>query len=652
MTDYRAFVSHSFIEADEQLIGKFVTLFDRVSGLDKRFSWDRAIRAEPRSISEKVQNVFENKNVFIGICSKRERVGSEGDMVSYPFLGRLMWDSTLAWKTSDWILQEIGLARGRSCSCIIFVENGVRNPAPLLADIQYIQFDREFPERCFTTFMDMVTNLSPPTEGLKDESAKIGAAPTEEDDERKGRADEGGKDDPKVDHFQPQPDWSRRQYGHALWVAYAISDVPDETAQRIYEAFLKSPLASDDSVRAEWRAENEYVRILFDKSNSIQSLVDCSKENPKNARIQSFLGRAYEQYQLFGDAAAAYRRASSLYDNPIDQIEALGALATILVKSGEKEKANEVISKATTLYNSETEKALLEVMRNYADARSDKILLIAVRERMLQLDPLDHDLRFKLAYAYGDRSENELSLFHYFMIPPSERKEWTWNNMGASYDALRLSARAVDAYRKAVDQKNTLAMRNLAEKYIDAGFIDEAASLCREALALPDYHTNLLGTLNRTKAVPGEEDKKVNEMVDSALICVGFIQEFGRALVRPRVSELPREWQSPDGVLIATLKGNAFAAIGDYEEPVSGLARALTIPGSTVSTIKKRVRYQGQIVGCAISGTVSRSYPESTIGSATTPEPVMLILSDDGQSLRVSEGPTTLKPRIYDIGAR
>lgn len=69
-----AFVSHSFLEQDAKVVEKFIKLFDRVEGLHSQFKWGRAIRAEPRSLSEKVMRVFEGKNTLIAICTKREQV--------------------------------------------------------------------------------------------------------------------------------------------------------------------------------------------------------------------------------------------------------------------------------------------------------------------------------------------------------------------------------------------------------------------------------------------------------------------------------------------------------------------------------------------------------------------------------------------------
>ena len=45
-------------------------------------------------------------------------------------LTRKVNEAALCWKTSDWVIQEIGLATGRGLELILLVEDGVRRPGP------------------------------------------------------------------------------------------------------------------------------------------------------------------------------------------------------------------------------------------------------------------------------------------------------------------------------------------------------------------------------------------------------------------------------------------------------------------------------------------------------------------------------------------
>ena len=74
MSEIRAFVGHSFTSDDADVVRKFLTYFEQLSNSAIGFSWDHAEEAEPRVLADKVRALFANKNVFIGICTKKEYV--------------------------------------------------------------------------------------------------------------------------------------------------------------------------------------------------------------------------------------------------------------------------------------------------------------------------------------------------------------------------------------------------------------------------------------------------------------------------------------------------------------------------------------------------------------------------------------------------
>lgn len=74
MTPIQAFVGHSFTEDDEIVVSKFLKYLNQVSELHPNFSWVHAESAEPRVIDAKVLSLFDSKNLFIAICTKKERV--------------------------------------------------------------------------------------------------------------------------------------------------------------------------------------------------------------------------------------------------------------------------------------------------------------------------------------------------------------------------------------------------------------------------------------------------------------------------------------------------------------------------------------------------------------------------------------------------
>lgn len=86
-----------------------------------------------------------------------------------------------------------------------------------------------------------------------------------------------------------------------------------------------------------------------------------------------------------------------------------------------------------------------------------------------------------------------MALYHYLLIPHEERHKSTWNNLGYVRDKLKLPANSVKAYKKAAELGETLAMSNLAYKYIRGGFLEDAKAQCDRALATPSPHKSIWG---------------------------------------------------------------------------------------------------------------------------------------------------------------
>lgn len=70
MNKLNAFVGHSFAEEDDGVVRAFLKYFDQVKKMNIGFDWEHAEAAEPKELAEKVLNLIEDKNLFIGICTR------------------------------------------------------------------------------------------------------------------------------------------------------------------------------------------------------------------------------------------------------------------------------------------------------------------------------------------------------------------------------------------------------------------------------------------------------------------------------------------------------------------------------------------------------------------------------------------------------
>ena len=246
MTGIRAFVAHSFTDNDTEVVRKFLTYFDQLSKLDLDFAWEHAEAAEPKVLAEKVISLLSDKSVFIAICTKKERAIPSTLLrksVLRPSVLKAQ-ERDFAWKTSDWIIQAIGLAIGKNLDLVLLVENGVRQPGGLQSNVEFISFERDAPEKSFGKIVDMISALSPRASSPSATSSDAKSMPEDEEKEREPPAD--------VDWTTPKSDWKRRDYERTYWKMTVTGDTVG--AENIDKAYLATEDAADNDNRNDWEA--------------------------------------------------------------------------------------------------------------------------------------------------------------------------------------------------------------------------------------------------------------------------------------------------------------------------------------------------------------------------------------------------------------
>jgi tetratricopeptide (TPR) repeat protein len=651
MNEIRAFVGHSFSPHDEEIVGKFLKFFRQLSELNLNFSWVTAEHAEPRDLAEKVMSLITGKNLFVGICTRKERVDETGSlkgMILRPgFLTAREKD--LKWKASDWVIQEIGLAIGRGLNLILFVENGLRDPGGLQGNKEYIQFDRSTPEKSFGKFVEMINALS-----RKDSNSSV-ASP--ELSSKSAERQETAKPPIGDEWVTPKPEWKRADYGFALFHALLTEDVEGFAA--IDQAYLKTEDATLADNGESWEARKEYIRITLAKNGSLENLKALVDEYPRSSGTLAYLARGFEHYEDYAKAASTYEAAVRAATDVMERLRLMGCAAVAHARAGAYGATSATINamKIEVEECGNEELALLKILKEIADITKDDEISLAIMERIVEIDPSDTGTRFSLAYKHSENGKNDLALFHYLKIPYEDRNPYAWNNIGVAYGQFSLPAKAVIAFRRAEAMGETLAMSNLAGKLISAGFLAEAQNQCDRALAIKNYHKNIGHNLTRLQDLPNEEEKKESEILEKTASKIDFYRLFGRAASRREPSAISGDWKGPDCVLAAQLDGQAFSAVGLYEQqPPSNALRGIAGFGTGNRPVRFRVKYSGTLRGRAIEGQVARTrvdgLPGRTsllTGSTDDPSKVLMVLGDDGNELHVMESTQWGSPQLYAL---
>lgn len=532
---------------------------------------------------------------------------------------------------------------------ILLLEDGLRRPGGLQGDLEYIQFERNAPEKAFGKLLEMIQALRP--------KAKSVFVPEQE---KSAAVEEPLRKEQKTvaEWLEPKESWHKQDYEIAVCHMIATGDT--DGGKRITDAFFATNDGQIESNRLAWEAQGEHLRLEVGKGGTLAKLKTLARSHPENSDVHWYLGRGYEKYSEHERAAESYSVAAERTNDTKVQLRSLGAAALAFLKAGKKDRSQQVIKTMKDIVpnTNDGEIILVDIMRKMADIEKDKQLFFGATERLLQLNPDDVDSRFSLAYEYSQANQNDLSLYYYLKIPYDRRQSMAWNNLGVQFDFAGLPSKSVEAYRKSEDLGETLAMSNLAEKLLKAGFVSEARDICDRATKMADYHQKIGRTIAKIKSIPGEEQKQETSILDLSRPLSEFYRDFGRAASRDEITEHNGRWQGPDCELQIMIKGNVFTAEGTYEVSRSGQRLSEVLSGKPPSppiTEKYQVSYTGKIHGHAVDSTVTRKDITASFATGTfltdrlNHKRAVMIVSDSSNEIRVGEQESSDKFSFYTL---
>ena len=487
MAEINAFLAYSYSEEDKPLVEIFIEYLNTLRVSIPGFTWDHAKWAEAGSVSKKVLERFEGKNVLIVICMPSEYAISPRAVFRFPFLTLANLNHPrVELKTSDWIIQEIGLALGRGMKVIALLEESVRELGGLFGDIERIRFSRRNPQASFTQLQQMLS--TPPKETALRALAEAKPATS----------------DRAVDQVEPaanwesNPDWDQSGYNHAAFRAIVLERDVKALAE-LDAAYRRTPLANDKVALCVWEARHEFLRMLASEKSDFDKIKKAADEYPTNSELLSFLAHGYKEFGQIELAARTFELAGASADSPDDQIRWLGSAAYNYADIGRWDRAREIAESLKRVAGTDPDRqsTTLENLLDLAALEKNEILSLAILEQIVEMHPSDSGRRFDLAYKHSEVGNSDMALHHYLAIPIFERKAATWNNLGVAYSNFHLPIKATSAYREAERENDPVSMCNLGTKLLRAGFGPEARAMADKAIAAEPHHKNLPEFLKR-----------------------------------------------------------------------------------------------------------------------------------------------------------
>lgn len=630
-----AFVAHSFKEEDQGLVRTFLDFLTVVSETNSEFSWDHAQGAKPLDLRQKVLEKIEGKNVLVAICTRHKLVVNPRALRTRLLsTRRYAEEAEMAWVTSEWVVQEIGLGIGRGMDLVILLEESVTPPGGMQGNVEYMPFHRDSPEKAFPALMQMIGSLTSKGERLAHPA--IAASQPEVDGSGMPAPGDGAREYESLESYER---------------AYLLGLLRNaENVQEIEASFLASPFATSTLARARWSARKEWWKQLLSQSGDLKHLGRLRNEFPTDPIIAVAEARILENLGEGASALASYRVAIDHAETNANALAWLAASAAIYIKEGRRKETDQLIDEARSRLskraNPEEEHSFAVEFAPVLSGRS--FFGLALKERALEGGPDDHNGRFDLAHDYSEQKLDALALYHYVNIPERKRSPEVWNNLGVAAQAVGLTGLAATSYKQAVADGNTLAVSNLANMLVRAGMFEDAERMCRDALAKDDCDANVGSTLSSLVETKKQEQSSLEKNQTNARAASNFMKDVGRALAASPAGSLVGRWSSSDGIFDCTEDGADLRFIGLSKRPTSALRRLSIVDPPREETI--RVTIKTERSGNALDGTMVRETEGLPTLLGAEPEKRLVgVISNEGNVIRFLEIAASDAPSFYEL---
>jgi Flp pilus assembly protein TadD len=477
--------------------------------------------------------------------------------------------------------------------------------------------------------------IGPAAHQIRMEVRKLGPLPRPQQLPREQQA-EVEVDEPTAlpdTFFVPAPDWDQRTFERTFFLASRLGKA--DAAASIEAAFRKSPLATEPEAVAIWGARRELALIEAAQGGSLDEIRSIVRANPKSARLMVVLGTALTHYGDHPGAAKAYRDAAAEASEIGLASKAVRNAIEAEKELGEQVETESLVEflRALPIGTPEEEEPALHALRDIAEVRELGQISLAIMERWSAVTPEDAYLKFSLAHKYSNLGRNELALWHYLAIPPTERGGAAWNNLGVVYNALDMPGEAVFAYKQAAEIGETIAEANLSDKLRIIGFFEEAQRYADAAVRRADYHANVVLSLEALRSAREAEAAAGVTATANGKAERSFRVKVGEAALAPGRTTIAGVWDTGECSIVFQEVGNgAFSGRGEFERKqnsVAGLFEAwntLTSPTAPARTVVLEVTVKLVRLGDAFQGTISRRSKDEVVGllGSTLAERVVL----------------------------
>lgn len=370
---------------------------------------------------------------------------------------------------------------------------------------------------------------APPDEG--DEAGETIVVPTE----------------PEVDGVGAPEDDGEPSFGRVL---VSVRDGDSERADALFARLQES--AETDDARLENQVLYASYRAAFSQgASAIAELSELTSEPRVASLAKRHLAFLYERKGFPDRALELYTEvsATTTTDRDISQVATGTARCLRRLERGD-ETYGILYAAISKVHDADDKRDLFVGLADQHEMDGDWLHRAIALDKATELAPNDATLRFRVGYAFAQANYDDLALMHYkATLDIDDLDSAARNNLGVAYEGLGMPIHAIESYRRASKDGNTLGAANLANRLINAGFIPDAREILSEAATADDAHPNVATNTARLKEASDAENEKEKVAVDRAQAQDIFFREYGSALTS--VVEPPAlggDWVLENGV--------------------------------------------------------------------------------------------------------
>jgi tetratricopeptide (TPR) repeat protein len=344
------------------------------------------------------------------------------------------------------------------------------------------------------------------------------------------------------------------------WIREMVMAYISRNIERGEDAFNKAQQAETNAVE---RLRNEALRLWLryeygGDTFALSGLKDMAKQEGLDTSVKhivyKYMGLCYQSANNFDKAIESFEIAAQVSQTEAERAGDMVEVARCLHKMKQQPEAlKRIMHEIGSVTHSDALLVLyLGIVLLYELAENHEFRAIAL-EKALEIEPNNPDLRFNAAYSYGEKECRSLSLYHYkTLLQFKSDYAMALNNIGVQYDLLQMPISSVNYYKKAIELDETIAMGNLARKYLDAGFEKEASQTVDKARQRENPHPSVGRAMSAISEAKESESQRENKELSVASEQQRYILDFADAYFNEK-SDCPSfsgSWRTSDGMEI------------------------------------------------------------------------------------------------------